>query len=71
MYSYCIIEENAFRLMNSLGILLIIYFWFIIDNSKNKNWDTNVSRIISFFFLQNYRKFLLKLGMNPSKNVTR
>lgn len=71
-YSYCIIEENAFRLMNSLGILLIIYFWFSINNSKNKNSDTNVSGIISFFFfLQNYWKSLLKLGMNPRKNVTR
>lgn len=47
VYTY---EENAFRLMNSLGILLIIYFWFIINNSKNKNLDTNVSGIISFLF---------------------
>lgn len=47
VYTY---EEKAFHLRNSLAILLIIYFWFIINNSKNKNSDTNVSGIISFFF---------------------
>lgn len=60
MYSYYIIEENEFRLMNSLGILLIIYFWFIINNSKNKNSVTNVSGIISFFFSK-LPKILVKI----------
>lgn len=56
VYTY---EENAFRLMDSLAILLIIYFWFIINNSKNKNSDTNVSGIISFFF--KLSKILVKI----------